>query len=250
MAEIPGTPNPETSAAQNIHDTAARAAEVFGALVETMALLRAPGGCPWDAEQTHVSLIRYLVEETYEVVEAVETGGEPNMPLLCEELGDVLLQVVFHSDIAAANPQGFDIVQVVEGLVQKLRSRHPDVFEAGSEGSSEAPRTAAEQQAAWDALKKKEKSERGALDGVPPHLPALAMAGKTASKARKAGIILPPEPTSMDDDLRYMHTEEEFGELLFALVSRAQRNGLDAERALRSYTRRYIAQHTHDEPSY
>jgi len=147
MAEIPGTPNPETSAAQNIHDTAARAAEVFGALVETMALLRAPGGCPWDAEQTHVSLIRYLVEETYEVVEAVETGGEPNMPLLCEELGDVLLQVVFHSDIAAANPQGFDIVQVVEGLVQKLRSRHPDVFEAGSGGSSEAPRTAAEQQA-------------------------------------------------------------------------------------------------------
>ena len=100
MAEIPGTPNPETSAAQNIHDTAARAAEVFGALVETMALLRAPGGCPWDAEQTHVSLIRYLVEETYEVVEAVETGGEPNMPLLCEELGDVLLQVVFHSDCA------------------------------------------------------------------------------------------------------------------------------------------------------
>ena len=90
-----------------------------------MALLRAPGGCPWDAEQTHASLIRYLVEEAYEVVEAVETGGAPNMPLLREELGDVLLQVVFHSDIAAANPQGFDIVQVVEGLVQKLRSRHP-----------------------------------------------------------------------------------------------------------------------------
>jgi len=225
MTDTPNTP--EASAAQNVQDTAARAAEAFGALVETMALLRAPGGCPWDAEQTHASLIRYLVEEAYEVVEAVETGGEPNMPLLREELGDVLLQVVFHSDIAAANPQGFDIVQVVEGLVQKLRSRHPDVFTAESEGSSEAPRTAAEQQAAWDALKKKE-----------------------TVKARKAGIILPPEPTSMEDDLRYMHTEEEFGELLFALVSRAQRNGLDPERALRSYTRRYIAQHTHDEPSY
>ena len=234
MTDTPNTP--EASAAQNVQDTAARAAEAFGTLVETMALLRAPGGCPWDAEQTHASLIRYLVEEAYEVVEAVETGGEPNMPLLREELGDVLLQVVFHSDIAAANPQGFDIVQVVEGLVQKLRS--------------EVPRTAAEQQAAWDALKKKEKSDRGALDGIPPHLPALAMAEKTAVKARKAGIILPPEPTSMEDDLRYMHTEEEFGELLFALVSRAQRNGLDPERALRSYTRRYIAQHTHDEPSY
>ena len=121
MTDTPNTP--EASAAQNVQDTAARAAEAFGALVETMALLRAPGGCPWDAEQTHASLIRYLVEEAYEVVEAVETGGEPNMPLLREELGDVLLQVVFHSDIAAASPQGFDIVQVVEGLVQKLRRR-------------------------------------------------------------------------------------------------------------------------------
>ena len=229
------------SGTESVKDTATRAGEAFSTLVETMALLRAPGGCPWDAEQTHASLIRYLVEESYEVVEAVETGSEPNMPLLREELGDVLLQVVFHADIAAANPHGFDIVQVVEGLVQKLRSRHPDVFVAESENSSEAPRTAAEQQAAWDALKKKEKSDRGALDGIPPHLPALAMAEKTVSKARKAGIILPPEPTSM---------EEEFGELLFTLVSRAQRNGLDPERALRSYTRRYIAQHTHDEPSF
>ena len=248
MTDTPATPDlPVTRSSE---DTARRAGEAFETLVETMARLRAPGGCPWDAEQTHASLIRYLVEEAYEVVEAVETGAEPNMPLLREELGDVLLQVVFHSDIAAANPHGFDIVQVIEGLVQKLRSRHPDVFAAESEGSSEAPRTAAEQQAAWDELKKKEKSDRGALDGIPPHLPALAMAEKTAVKARKAGIILPPEPTSMDDDLRYMHTEEEFGELLFALVCRAQRNGLDAERALRSYIRRYVAQHTNDEPRY
>ena len=248
MTDTPATPDlPVTRSSE---DTARRAGEAFETLVETMARLRAPGGCPWDAEQTHASLIRYLVEEAYEVVEAVETGAEPNMPLLREELGDVLLQVVFHSDIAAANPHGFDIVQVIEGLVQKLRSRHPDVFAAESEGSAEAPRTAAEQQAAWDALKKKEKSDRGALDGIPPHLPALAMAEKTAVKARKAGIILPPEPTSMDDDLRYMHTEEDFGELLFALVCRAQRNGLDAERALRSYIRRYVAQHTNDEPRY
>ena len=248
MTDTPATP--DLPATRSSEDTARRAGEAFETLVETMARLRAPGGCPWDAEQTHASLIRYLVEEAYEVVEAVETGAEPNMPLLREELGDVLLQVVFHSDIAAANPHGFDIVQVIEGLVQKLRSRHPDVFAAESEGSSEAPRTAAEQQAAWDALKKKEKSDRGALDGIPPHLPALAMAEKTAVKARKAGIILPPEPTSMDDDLRYMHTEEDFGELLFALVCRAQRNGLDAERALRSYIRRYVAQHTNDEPRY
>lgn len=248
MTDTPATPDlPVTRSSE---DTARRAGEAFKTLVETMARLRAPGGCPWDAEQTHASLIRYLVEESYEVVEAVETGGEPNMPLLREELGDVLLQVVFHSDIAAANPHGFDIVQVVQGLNEKLRSRHPDVFASEGEQTAEAPRTAAEQQAAWDELKKKEKSDRGALDGIPPHLPALAMAEKTAVKARKAGIILPPEPTSMEDDLRYMHTEEEFGELLFALVCRAQRNGLDAERALRSYIRRYIAQHTHDEPSF
>ena len=202
MTDTPITP--DLPATRSSEDTARRAGGAFETLVETMARLRAPGGCPWDAEQTHASLIRYLVEEAYEVVEAVETGGEPNMPLLREELGDVLLQVVFHSDIAAANPQGFDIVQVVEGLVQKLRSRHPDVFAAE----------------------------------------------KTAVKARKAGIILPPEPTSMDDDLRYMHNEEDFGELLFALVCRAQRNGLDAERALRSYIRRYVAQHTNDEPRY
>ena len=248
MTDTPATPDlPVTRSSE---DTARRAGEAFKTLVETMARLRAPGGCPWDAEQTHASLIRYLVEEAYEVVEAVETGAEPNMPLLREELGDVLLQVVFHSDIAAANPHGFDIVQVVQGLNEKLRSRHPDVFASEGEQTAEAPRTAAEQQAAWDELKKKEKSDRGALDGIPPHLPALAMAEKTAVKARKAGIILPPEPTSMDDDLRYMHTEEEFGELLFALVCRAQRNGLDAERALRSYIRRYIAQHTNDEPRY
>ena len=110
MTDTPNTP--EASAAQNVQDTAARAAEAFGTLVETMALLRAPGGCPWDAEQTHASLIRYLVEEAYEVVEAVETGGEPNMPLLREELGDVLLQVVFHSDIAAANPQGLSLIHI------------------------------------------------------------------------------------------------------------------------------------------
>ena len=196
MTDTPITP--DLPATRSSEDTARRAGGAFETLVETMARLRAPGGCPWDAEQTHASLIRYLVE----------------------------------------------------GLVQKLRARHPDVFAAESEGSSEAPRTAAEQQAAWDELKKKEKSDRGALDGIPPHLPALAMAEKAASKARKAGIILPPEPTSMDDDLRYMHNEEDFGELLFALVCRAQRNGLDAERALRSYIRRYVAQHTNDEPRY
>ena len=219
--------------------------EAFGRFLDVLDTLREK--CPWDKKQTNESLRPNTIEETFELCDALMKDDKKN---ICKELGDVLLQVVFHSDIAAANPQGFDIVQVVEGLVQKLRSRHPDVFAAESEGSSEAPRTAAEQQAAWDALKKKEKSDRGALDGIPPHLPALAMAEKTAVKARKAGIILPPEPTSMEDDLRYMHTEEEFGELLFALVSRAQRNGLDPERALRSYTRRYIAQHTHDEPSY
>ena len=197
----------------------------FVCLVHTFQPRRPPGGCPWDAEQTHQSLIRYLIEESYEVVEAVEAPEGTNLQLLREELGDVLLQVLFHADIAAAEPGGFTIEQVIKGLDAKLHDRHPNVF---SDSSDESRMTAAEQQVFWDELKKTEKSDRGPLDGIPPHLPALALAEKTIAKARKADIVLPPEPTSLDDDL------------LFSLVCRARQNGLDAERALRTYTRKFI----------
>jgi len=170
-------------------------------------------------------------------VEAVEAPEGTNLQLLREELGDVLLQVLFHADIAAAEPGGFTIEQVIEGLDAKLHDRHPNVF---SDSSDESRMTAAEQQVFWDELKKTEKSDRGPLDGIPPHLPALALAEKTIAKARKADIVLPPEPTSLDDDLPFTYSEEEFGELLFSLVCRARQNGLDAERALRTYTRKFI----------
>ena len=221
-------------------DAMARAAgDSFAELVRIMATLRAPGGCPWDAEQSHASLMRYLVEEAYEVVEAVEAPEGVNLPLLREELGDVLLQVVFNADIAASEPGGFDIVQVIDGLSAKLKDRHPDVY-GSDEQRANAPKDASDQQARWDELKAAEKSERGPLDGIPPHLPALAMAEKTVTKAKKAGITLPPEPVSMTDDLPSMLREEDFGELLFTLVCRAKQNGLDSERALRTYTRHFI----------
>ena len=217
--------NEDRVSEKTVAEVAVRAGKAFERLVQTMAALRAPDGCPWDAEQTHQSLIRYLIEESYEVVEAVEAPEGTNLQLLREELGDVLLQVLFHADIAAAEPGGFTIEQVIEGLDAKLHDRHPNVF---GDSSGESRMTVAEQQVFWDELKKKEKSDRGPLDGIPPHLPALA------------DIVLPPEPTSLDDDLPFTYSEEDFGELLFSLVCRARQNGLDAERALRTYTRKFI----------
>lgn len=221
---------------------AQQAGEAFAHLVQIMARLRAPGGCPWDAEQDHASLIRYLVEESYEVVEAVEATDGVDLPALREELGDVLLQVVFHADIAAEERGGFTVTEVINELIEKLTARHPHVL---GEATESQPETAADQEQLWEELKKQEKAQRAPLDGVPPSLPALAMAEKTVSKAKKADITLPPEPTSMDDDLPYMTNERDLGELLFTLVCRAHRNGLDAERALRSYTRKFIESNSH-----
>ncbi len=155
-------------------------------------------------------------------MEAVEAPEGTNLQLLREELGDVLLQVLFHADIAAAEPGGFTIEEVIEGLDAKLHDRHPNVF---SDSSDESRMTAAEQQVFWDELKKTEKSDRGPLDGIPPHLPALALAEKTIAKARKADIVLPPEPVSLDDDLPFTYSEEEFGELLFRLCAARGRMG-------------------------
>lgn len=200
-----------------------------------MDRLRSPGGCPWDAEQTQLSLLPYLIEESYELVEAVETGDDPAH--IREELGDVLLQVLFHARIAqerAPEEGRFDIDDVVRGLTDKLRRRHPHVFSDSAE-----PLTAIEVHARWDALKRAEKPERtGPFDGVPPGLPALALAAKTMSKARKAGLdhTVPDEPVPDEDSA---DTEAELGRALFALVRRACSNGIDPERALRRTTREY-----------
>lgn len=191
--------------------------------VEVMRRLRAPGGCPWDAEQTHASLVPYAIEEVHELVEAVEAGTDDDVR---EELGDVLLQVLFHAEIARQDGR-FDIDDVAAGLAAKLRSRHPHVFaDTEVDGASDVV-------ANWDALKRAEKPHReSALDGIPPTLPALALADKTLRRAQRAGLAAPVSASDADPA-----TEAELGEALLAIVERAGARGLDAERALRGAVR-------------
>ncbi|GAA1394167.1 nucleoside triphosphate pyrophosphohydrolase [Kitasatospora putterlickiae] len=198
-------------------------------LVSVMDRLRSPGGCPWDAEQTHASLVKYLVEEAYELVEAIEEGDRD---MLREELGDVLLQVFFHSRIAEEHPTGaFSIDDVAGDIVDKLMYRHPHVF-----GDAEAS-GAAEVEASWEALKAAEKSEReSVLDGVPPGLPSLAYAAKLVSRVRRAGFTgVPDEPYELPAGL----TAESVGRLLLAVAQRAHDAGVDVDAALRASARGY-----------
>ncbi|MCR8669823.1 YabN family protein [Agrococcus sp. HG114] len=189
-------------------------------LVTVMARLRGPGGCPWDGEQTHASLAPYALEEAHELVEAIEAGDHAH---LREELGDVLLQVVFHADIARAEGR-FDLDDVASALVEKLRRRHPHVFADVAVGGVD------DVVANWDAIKRAEKPERGsALDGVPASLPALARAQKVLRRAERAGLAVADAPAP--------ETEDELGRALLALVRDATVRGLDAERALRTATR-------------
>jgi XTP/dITP diphosphohydrolase len=195
-------------------------------LVAVMDRLRSPGGCPWDAEQTHASLLQYLIEETYETVEAVESGDRDH---LVEELGDLLLQVVFHARIGQERTDDpFDIDDVAAGIVTKLRNRHPHVFGDATVTDMAALETN------WEAAKAAEKGRASAMDGIPPGLPALALAAKTQSRAARlgAGPDVPAAPLDADADL---------GEALFALVATARARGLDPEAELRAATRRFAA---------
>ena len=191
-------------------------------LIAIMAKLRAPGGCAWDREQTHESLVRYLVEETYELVDAIESG---NSDALLEELGDVLYQVVFHADIASHTPgENFDIQDVADHVARKMVGRHPHVF------GDVVAETADDVVAIWDDLKAVEKPARtSVLDGIPRSMPALALAHKLVGRARKVGapVVESAAPA----------TEEELGAQLLAIVSAAAGNGLDSERALRGALR-------------
>ncbi|MCO5293483.1 MAG: MazG family protein [Homoserinimonas sp.] len=230
-------------------------------LIEVLARLRAPGGCAWDADQTHESLVRYLVEECYELAEAIETGDRDGM---LEELGDVLYQVVFHADIASQSPvENFDIEDVAAHMTAKMISRHPHVF-----GDDEA-RTALDIQSAddvvavWDQLKAADKPNRSSvLDGIPNSMPALALAEKLLGRAEKVGVSVDGQTpadaprisaspglagtqvgcaTSMPTDAPPAN-EAELGSLLLGIVSSARARGLDPERALRSALRDLRAQ--------
>ena len=189
-------------------------------VVAVMDRLRSPGGCPWDAEQTHQSLAPYLLEESYELLEAIELDDFAH---LREELGDVLLQVAFHSRLAEerAEPEHFSIDDVAADLVAKLVRRHPHVF-AGREVAS-----AADLAANWETIKAAEKRRESVTDGVPLGQPALALAAKLQRRAQKAGL----EVTGpVGDDL---------GGRLFALVAEAVAAGADPESALRATARSY-----------
>lgn len=194
-------------------------------LVALTARLRAPGGCPWDADQTHASLVQYLVEETYELIDAIETGDRDD---LLEELGDVLYQVLFHADIAAHTAgEDFDIQDVAAHMTAKMVGRHPHVF-----GDRKAE-TADDVVGFWEDLKRDEKPHRtSVLDGIPQGMPSLALADKLLGRAQKVGLIdadaAGPIPVT---------TEDELGPLLLAIVASAKARGLDAERALRTSLR-------------
>ena len=194
-------------------------------LVAVMARLRAPGGCPWDADQTHESLVQYLIEETYELIEAIETGDRDEM---IEELGDVLYQVLFHADIAAHTPgEDFDIQDVAEHMTAKMVGRHPHVF------GDRTAETADDVVGFWDELKKQEKPGRtSVLDGIPQAMPSLALADKLLGRAEKVGLLELGESGGVQ-----VGSEDELGPLLLAIVASAKAQGLDAERALRSTLR-------------
>lgn len=176
-------------------------------LVAVMDTLLSPGGCPWDARQTHETLAPYAVEEAYELLEAI-SSGDPGA--IADELGDVLLQVVFHARVAQAGGT-FDIDVVADRIIDKLHRRHPHVFGHGDATTPE------QVEANWEAIKAKEKPERvEALDGIPPGMPPLERAAKTVSRLRRRG---------RDDVLTASGSG--LGERMFALVVEASKSGLD-----------------------
>lgn len=196
-------------------------------LIATVSKLRGPGGCPWDAEQTHASLVQYLVEETHELVDAIEAGTRAEM---IEELGDVLYQVILHSDIAAhTTGEDFDVQDVAAALNAKLIGRHPHVF------GDVVAETSEDVVAFWDDLKAAEKPERSSvLDGIPQGMPSLGLADKLLGKAQKLGLV----DGAVDAGIP-ITSEDELGPLLLAIVASAKARGLDAERALRSTLRSF-----------
>ena len=204
-------------------------------LVAVMDRLRSPGGCPWDARQTHASLVEYLIEEAYETVETIEESDRDG---LREELGDLLLQVVFHARIAAEDPDDpWTIDDVADGIVTKLIARHPHVFGAAT------AETAEEVEANWHALKAKEKGRQSVTDGIPAALPSLVHAGKVLSRSAALADRLPglPAREPAAAAMRQVDDEAGFGDLLLALVAEGRARGFDAETAARVASRRRIA---------
>lgn len=224
----------------------------FDRLAEIMRKLRGPGGCPWDAAQTHESLKRYLIEETYEVVEAIDMK-DPE--LLKEELGDLLLQPIFHAVIA--EEQGtFSMDDVIAAISDKLIRRHPHVF------GDQVVKSADEQVERWEQIKKHEKGveRKSSLAGIPPHMPALMKAQKLTEKAARVGFdwehvdqvfakvmeeLHELEETMMEGNQERM--EAELGDLLFAIVNLGRFLSLNPEQALGKTISRFTRRFAHIE---
>ena len=200
-------------------------------LREVMDKLRSPGGCPWDAEQTHQSLLKYLLEESYEFIESVENNDRQDMQ---EELGDLLLQVYFHSRMAEEDAnQPFNIEDVAKSVADKLIRRHPHVFaDATVDNSKDVLEN-------WEKQKALEKGRSSIIDGVPLAQPALPLAAKVVYRINKLNYSLPiSQPIKLNDQTN----QDQFGEILLGLIAQAVEKGLDPEAALRGATKTLIAQ--------
>lgn len=216
--------------------------------------LRAPGGCPWDQEQTHASLIPHVIEEAYEVAEAIRAGDPA---LICEELGDLLLQPVLHAEIASETG-AFDLDRMAHELTEKLIRRHPHVFGEASAATSDAVLTQ------WDAIKRVEKGtqKEGLLHAVGSGLPALMRGQKLQKKAARVGFDWPDaapvfgkireeaaELEAAVQEGNQAHVEEELGDLLFSVVNLARKLGVESETALAAandkFVRRFHAMEEH-----
>jgi MazG family protein len=228
LAQVPEGPVPSSQAGERLLD-----------LVRVMARLRGPGGCPWDREQTHASLARHLLEETHEVLDAIDADDGER---LREELGDVLLQVVFYAQMAA-DEGAWDVDDVAQGIVEKLIRRHPHVFgEVEVAGADEVLVN-------WERIKAQEKGEKPIEDDIPAALPALARASKVQRRAAGWGFewrspasafeALKEEVGELESHTDADNTEEEIGDVLFATVAVARKLDVDPESALRRTVGRF-----------
>jgi len=217
--------------------------ERFDELVQIMERLRAPGGCPWDREQTHQSIRKYVIEEAYEVAEAIDRDDPQE---LCSELGDLLLQVVFHAQMAREAGR-FDVDDVCRAVVEKMRRRHPHVFgDVAVSGAAEVVRN-------WEQIKARERGEAAsAVDGVPRALPALQRAERIGEKAARVGFDWPDAAgvlAKVDEEraeLAHAMTQDdrqrvadELGDLLLATANLARKLDIEPERALSSAIDRF-----------
>ena len=199
----------------------------FEDLLRVVETLRDPGGCPWDAEQTHESLRSHLLEETYEALEAIDEGDPSKIN---EELGDLLIQVAFHIDIAARAGK-FDSEDVISGVIDKLARRHPHVF-----GGGEKMQDSSEVLEQWEDLKRKERGRRSIVESLPVSMPALSYAASVMGRAAKAGVPIDDVAPPANGGEAPLDSESDAGRFLMGVTRRVEEAGHDPETALRSYS--------------